>query len=77
MNSGSMPRFAAGDGALDRGARTVWGMTLMTKLIDTAESTAGHTAERRMWEAPRLTTVVPVDRTKGGTGLHSFESASY
>ena len=52
-------------------------MTLMTKLTDTAEQTAGHTAERRMWEAPRLTTVVPVDRTQGGPGARGFEFPSY
>lgn len=49
----------------------------MTKLIDTEEQTSGHTAERRMWEAPRLTVVVPMDRTQGGSTIMGTESVLY
>lgn len=45
----------------------------MTTLIDTAEQAAGQTAERRVWEAPRLTNVVPVDHTEGGPAISAFE----
>jgi hypothetical protein len=51
----------------------------MTKLIATAEQTpaAAPSPERRAWEAPRLTTVVPLDRTMGGGAFSALENASY
>jgi hypothetical protein len=54
----------------------------MSKRIDTAEQTAAAAAaapspERRAWEAPRLTSVDPVDRTRGGASANGVENASY
>lgn len=34
-----------------------------------------HPAERRVWEAPQIITVVPVDRTEGGAAANGIEAA--
>lgn len=33
--------------------------------------------QRRLWDAPRIVTVVPVDRTEGGGAPRGFESIDY
>ena len=38
-------------------------------------TTADQTAERRVWEATRLTGVVPVDQTQGGSSNTATEFA--
>lgn len=44
----------------------------------TTDTGASPSAERRAWEAPRLTAVTPVDRTKGGAKIDFFnENALY
>jgi|LakMenEpi03Aug12_release.lakeMendotaPanAssembly.Ray.scaffolds.fasta_scaffold4377015_1 hypothetical protein len=39
--------------------------------IDTAKAPS---AERRVWEAPLLTVVLPVDQTRGGAIKFTYES---
>ena len=34
-------------------------------------------AKRRPWDAPRIVTVVPVDRTQGGPTLRAAEISDY
>lgn len=44
---------------------------------NTAVETNRSPTERRAWEAPRLTAVTPVDRTRGGTIVDIGEGGNY
>ena len=52
-----------------------WGITSMEQ--NTADTGDASSTERLAWEAPRLTVVVPMDRTKAGTIVDIGEGGAY